>query len=278
MKTHPLKKTQDEDVHFFVREIEHENPYDFSKIHRHTYFEILLFEKGNKGSQIIDFVEYEIKSKCLYIVAPNQVHLLKRQKNENGILIQFTKEFLQNSISPIQFDWLFSLQTNPEIELSKNGFETLYQSFLQLKNICNNQHTYQSFQVKHYFAFLFFQILEILPSPTKVFTEKNTTFQFLELAEKNFSKLRMVSDYVKLLNVSKSKLNNDVKESLGKTPLQIIHDLLMLEIKRLLVIEQRSNKEISYLLHFDSPSTFNRFVLKQTGLKPSVLKSQIAHF
>jgi AraC family transcriptional activator of pobA len=42
-----------------VRDIEHNNAYDYTKKHRHSYFELMLFEQGG-GDNLIDFVNYDV--------------------------------------------------------------------------------------------------------------------------------------------------------------------------------------------------------------------------
>ena len=96
--THDLEATS-EPVQ--VRHIAHKNPYDFSKLHRHNYFEILLFHEGG-GENLIDFQKYEVRSNACYIIYPGQTHLLNRSPKSSGVLIQFNLE----SITSIALDRL----------------------------------------------------------------------------------------------------------------------------------------------------------------------------
>jgi mannose-6-phosphate isomerase-like protein (cupin superfamily) len=74
-----------------IEAISHNNQYNFNQIHRHSYYEILFFEKGG-GHQFIDFEKTLIKDNSCYTIKPNQVHLIKRNANTNGLLIQFTNQ------------------------------------------------------------------------------------------------------------------------------------------------------------------------------------------
>ena len=74
-----------------IEAISHNNQYNFNQIHRHSYYEILFFEKGG-GHQFIDFEKTLIKDNSCYTIKPNQVHLIKRNANANGLLIQFTNQ------------------------------------------------------------------------------------------------------------------------------------------------------------------------------------------
>ncbi|WP_321296310.1 helix-turn-helix transcriptional regulator [Marinifilum fragile] len=270
-----LQNANRDHLSFQMIEIEHKPVYDFSSIHRHDYFEIILFENGGRGSQLIDFKEYPIREKSLYVVMPKQVHLLKRKKEENGIIIQFTKEFLQASLLPVQSDFLKILRKNPYTQLNSENFDLLYNGFTQLKELYFSEGEYKMHQIRHLFAYVFFQILDILPQKAESSKRDALVHRFIDLAESNFKQIRLVADYAKMLNVSLSKLNGELKAKTGKTPLQIIHELLVLEIKSMLLTEDLTHKEISYQLNFDSQSSYSRFVQKHLGCKPSDLKEQL---
>lgn len=272
MEIHPfINKTSD----ISVRNIEHKTPYDSYNIHRHTYYEIFLFEKGKGGEQLIDFNTYRVESKTLYIVAPNQVHLLKRLAGEDGILLQFSPEYLSTAMPSISADLLFSFKSNPVIKLTNDDFDNLIYSFRYLKKLGISTENLKDEKLRHFFSFTIYQILGILENKNSTKKKDNLTLQFLKLAENRFSEMRNIGQYAEELHVSSTKLSFSIKKDLGKTPLQILHDLLIVEIKRLIIIEQLSHKEISHRLHFDSQSSYSRFVYKQLACKPSDLSKSL---
>ncbi len=266
MEVHSL---ENKNYGFKVNEISYENSYDYSVVHRHTYFEIFLFDIGLGGEQLIDFNKYEIKDKTLFIAVPGQVHRLIRRQNENGIIIQFTQEFLNMQITTATIDTLFALKTNPVTRLSNTEYNALKSSFLYLLNLENSVSRFKTEKIKYYFAFTIFQILEIIDKSKKNSPKNNITLNFILLAEKNFIKERIISNYAKQLNIAVSKLNYIIKKDLGKTPSEIIQELLSIEIQRLILLEKMTHKEISFYLNFDSPSSYNRFVKKRFGCNPT---------
>lgn len=272
MEVHSLN---DEDFGFKLNEISYENPYDCSVIHRHTYFEIFLFDIGIGGEQMIDFNKYEIKDKTLFIVVPSQVHRLNRKKSESGLIIQFTQEFLNTQITTASIDTLFALKTNPVSKLSNAEHETLKKSFVYLLSLENSKKAYKTEKIKHYFAFTIFQILGIIESTKTIIKKDSITLEFLLLAENHFIKERIVNNYAQLQNIAVSKLNYTIKKDLGRTPSEIIQELLLIEIKRLIILEQMTHKEISYHLNFDSPSSYNRFVKKHLGCNPTEILNSL---
>lgn len=54
----PIHSLSDESKQINILPLDHTNPYDFKREHRHTYFEIMLIEKGG-CNQLIDFKNYE---------------------------------------------------------------------------------------------------------------------------------------------------------------------------------------------------------------------------
>jgi AraC family transcriptional activator of pobA len=74
----------------------HKNPYDFTQVHRHTYYELLLFEKG-LGTQLIDFKTFELKDYSAYLVFPDQAHLLKRDSTLEWLdcTVSRTRRFIE---------------------------------------------------------------------------------------------------------------------------------------------------------------------------------------
>jgi len=252
--------------------IDHVNHYDFSQIHRHSYFEIMLFEKGSGvGVNAIDFIDYPIPKNGLPIIAPNQVHLMKRKQEDNGIVLQFTKEYLLTNTN-FHVEWLFSLQSNPMTILAEQQFNKLYPLFVHLNNISREKSSFSTHVIRHYFFYIIFHVLEMLNSKVAKKVSSNAII-FLGLAESQFKENRTVANYAQQMNIAVKKLNTDIKNSFGKTPLQLIHDLLAIEIKRLILVENLSHKEIAYDLSFDSPASYTRFVKKHFNCKPTELKA-----
>ena len=92
------------------------------------------------------------------------------------------------------------------------------------------------------------------------------------LVENHFREKHSVADYADLLNRSPKTISNLFKKLGPKTPLQYIHDRLMLEARRLLHFTDKSIKEVAYDLGFDDLQSFSRFFKKQEGRSPKEFK------
>lgn len=258
-----------------VENINYNNSYKFDELHRHAYFEFLLFHEGFDGKQIIDFVEYEISSKTLYLIMPGQVHLLKRMPHENGILIQFSKLLLDQCISPLKIDYFFKLLMVTEIKLSDEQYEAIQLLFKRTKDVYESDSLLKSQKLIRILGFIIFEIIEIVFAKTEYIHIDNIAYQFLNAVDRNVNKIKTVKAYSEILGIPKNKLTKKVNKHLGKSPLQLIHEILLIKIKRLMIVEQLSHKEIAYELNFGSQSSYSRFIKKHTSLSPSLLKEQL---
>ncbi len=93
------------------------------------------------------------------------------------------------------------------------------------------------------------------------------------LVEMHYKEAHSVSFYADKLHKSPKTLSNTFAKY-DRSPLQIIHERLVLETKRQLLYTDRSAKEIAYDIGFDDASHLSRLFKKQTGLTPSAFKKQ----
>ncbi len=102
----------------------------------------------------------------------------------------------------------------------------------------------------------------------------DTIRQFNILVEMHFRQKRTVTEYADLLNKSPKTLSNLFAQYNQKSPLQIIHERLMLEAKRMIHYTDKSIKTISYELGFEDVQSFSRLFKNTSGLSPTEFKEQ----
>ena len=125
-------------------------------------------------------------------------------------------------------------------------------------------------------------LLEIIEMAHQTIDTSQTTNQldyfvrFKTLIEADYKTKRTVTYYANALNITTKKLNSICKSKTSKTALNIIHERLLTEIKRLLVFSGKNHKEIAFDLGFDSPSALNKFVNTKLKETPSELKEELS--
>jgi len=268
-----LEKTE-QIIH--VRPIEYNNPYDHTREHRHTYFEIMFFDTGG-GIQLIDFQQFEAQPNSCHIIFPQQIHLLKRNESV-GTVVQFVEEVIpsvqvRNQLRQISFS------EKPAVFFENNGdrMESL-RPLLNLLKQAAEKGTKMSNDIAT--KFLEALILHLVDGKqkatnTQISEDQKLLFHFQQLLEEQFTANHSVQEYVKLIGSTEKKLAAATKKYLGLSPLQVIHNRVLLEAKRALVFEDTSHKEIAFRLGFDSPASFSQFIKNKTGYSPSELSSHL---
>ncbi|MFZ6010772.1 MAG: helix-turn-helix domain-containing protein [Bacteroidota bacterium] len=238
-----------------------------------------IWNRGAAKHWEIDLIPITFDTNTIFSLSPGQtLHIIDPM--HDCIVIQFNREF-------------YCVQDHDK-EVSCNGI--LFNGALSTPMIKLDQSEQRSFDIlleiiREEFANRDEIQLEMLRTVLKRFIIKCTRLaklqfagalvdghdldvvrNFSALVEKHFRTMHMVSDYAELMNKSPKTLSN-VFNTLGqKTPLQIIHERVILEAKKLLLYTDKTAKEISFELNFSDPVQFSRLFKNATGQTPVEFK------
>ncbi len=256
----------------YVETLDYPNAYDFHSPHRHDYFEIILIKESG-GHQLIDFTKYELNKGAAYVVYPGQIHLLKREKAQ-GLVVQFRKDIFEY-IFPVKHHLLYF--KNPELLLDEDTFAHLYDMALRIDRL-NRTENLTAVASHKPFSYLQIILLSLIESRESSSQAEHNTFAsgFLELLSTHIVQKRKVADFADMMSINTEKLTALCKQAFGKTPLKLIHEELLLEIKRLILLNQYTLKEIAFELNFDSQANFSAFIKTSTGKTPTELQAELA--
>lgn len=87
--------------------------------------------------------------------------------------------------------------------------------------------------------------------------------------------MRSVQQYAQLLYITPKHLSEVIKTHTGKSPRDIINDMLLLEAKVLLGSTDKTVTEIAHTLCFEDQSHFSHFIKKHTGCTPLELRKKL---
>jgi AraC-like DNA-binding protein len=255
-----------------IEPLDYPNTYDFGQPHRHDYFELILISEGS-GHQFIDFTRHELHEGELFVVYPGQVHLLKRQTTQ-GLLIQFRKDIFE-FIFPLKHHYFYFQESR--VSLSPADFSHLYKLTDRILRLSREENL-SPLSIHKTYSYLQIILISLLEhhAPHVSVEESGFAGRFLSLLSQHIRTRRKVADYAGMLFISTDKLTASCKNSFGKTPLQLIHEELMLEIRRLMLLGELSLKEIAYELNFDSQANFSAFIKSATNKTPSELQQEMS--
>lgn len=259
-----------------VNELKTLNNYDFDHPHRHDYFEFFIFQNGG-GVHLIDFEEFVIHSNSIHIVAPGQVHQVKRALNSTGFVLLFNTSVFQTN--NLLYNFLFN---HICFDVKENPPSYQFESSLQIEISKIANQIFKDYSTEKYlkneFVLSSLNLLCIFCERTKnqilhkEHSNKNNTiyYEFRRMVLLNYKTIKKVADYASALNISEKQLNEVVKSKTGESASAVIFKQIILEAKRLLHTGI-SVKEVAFDLNFDDPAHFSKFFKTQTGISPSQL-------
>lgn len=263
---------KDADEHFFT---DPRHP-----MHRHDFYSV-WWNLNGKGTYILEDKEYPIESGMLGFVAPEQLHAFKMSILQSAVVLCFTEENVLAIDSEIVYRVKYGLfRGTPFLKLdSSESFERLRKIFGLL--VETNQRMDGGPAHKYSMLTLISNLLcEILQTQEfkELVNNRQHTYSmnykrymdFIELVEKHYKQKRQVNDYLQLMNISFKTLTRTLLDcGIGKKPLEIINDRILLEAKRLLLHTSLSVHDIALALGFQQDSSFVKFFQSIVGLSPN---------
>jgi len=230
---------------------------------------------------VIDSIPFKIQPHSILALTP--IQYLQYIKGENAIVYQFNREFYcikdhDEEVSCVGI--LFFGNTNiPIIHLDKteqHKFQILHEVFIDELETKDN---IQAEMLRMLMARFIIKSTRLLKAKEGIVeTAKSSKVDLLRsynyLVEQHYKTEHSVSFYAEQLFKSPKTLSNNFAK-LNRSPLQIIHERIILETKRLLMYTDKTAKEIAYEVGFDDASHLSRLFKKHTSQSPSEFKKQL---
>lgn len=246
-------------------------------LHRHDYYFILVVEKG-KGKHQVDFRDYEVKDRSVFILRPGQVHELSIKAGATGYLLEFDSAFYHPQ-DQIKIHQLRKAAYKNFCRPESSRFKKLI-GLLQLISEENRERQEGYAEAIRSLLDVFF--IEYNRQSEKPWAIEKTAERYnndrleelYELLRKNLASTKQPATYAAQMNLSLFQLNAITKASVGKPVSHLINDHILLEAKRLLLATSSQVKEIADELGYEDISYFSRFFRKHTGLTPEAFRQK----
>jgi len=241
-----------------------------AKPHKHDFFIIILFEKGN-GEHVIDFKSYEIKDQQVHLVFPNQVHQWDIKKGTVGYQLMISRKWFEIFWTSLQYSISY-YQSHPVLQVPDYISEALLYEFksIQAELEATKDIFWELIQARSkIIGLLVSKIIDANFKDVERFHSNSVITSFLNLIEEHFKQQRSVSFYADKLHISANYLNVVCQKSLSTTASSLIKDRILLEAKRMLKVSEMSVKDIVYDLNFYDHASFTKFFKVLTNMTPS---------
>ncbi len=243
--------------------------YNIEETHSHDFYELLIYRKGG-GFHTINYQKEKIRDCSIHIVAKSSTHLSERSRKSEGFTIAFSDMYLsqlQQFDSSIDYKEFYSQPGF--IHFNKTEFEELD---VLLRELIKNENN------RSYFLNLLASVLckIILLKKDTMLTQKTdeSISAFREYLSHHYLEKTVVDDFLEKENHSKIAFSRKLKKLTGLTPLQMLHQKLHLEAKKLLYNTHDSIKEIAWQLNFEDESYFCKFFKSQEDLSPNEFRKK----
>jgi AraC family transcriptional activator of pobA len=107
-------------------------------------------------------------------------------------------------------------------------------------------------------------------------TQASEFRRFRAFVERNFRKASGVAEIARALGLSPNRLHAVAMRAVGRGPLAVLHDRIMLEAKRELMFTDKPVAEIAFDCGFEDPAHFSRFFTQRAGASPRAFRKAAA--
>lgn len=230
--------------------------------HLHGHIELVYMLEG-KIMTIVDGIKDILSTGDVFITFPNQIHQYQRIDYEKYLIFILSPEGLQD-IKDIFKNYV------PESAIVRNAAcnEKLLPLLQAAFDTYNSDSVYKDTIIKGYLLAFFGELFPMMKlTPIKAL-EMNTIKNILIYCSLNYKNPLSLDTLAKDLHISKYHISHLFNEKLHMSFNKYINGLRISEACKYLLKEDYSVTEISFLVGFNCPRTFNRAFIEQIGMTP----------
>lgn len=247
-------------------------------VHRHDFHELFFLATGT-GEHMIDLEHVTVATPSMHVVAPGQVHQLKRSADMEGLVVMFGTDAHLGQGHAARAELFAAAEGPMTFALDKPKLREAQALVQLMENELDLATGPTAEVVEGYLGILLIKCAHWAREGRKaVAAPANTSDpvrRFCDLLEKGFLTERQVQHYADQLAITADHLNELVKERTGNTASKVIQDRLLLEARRLLLHAEMSIKEVGYALNMNDPAYFTRWFSKMDGRTPAAYRNHI---
>ncbi|MDO6516804.1 AraC family transcriptional regulator [Zobellia uliginosa] len=259
----------------FTRDIEQ----DITVPHKVEFYQIMIITQG-ESKHTIDFTDYDYRPKTIFTIRKDQVHKFFKNPDTRGYTLIFTEDFLASLLSQKEVarshELFNEFLTTPYINTSDTDFKGIHDLIKEIEVEYNeNYDEFSSGIIRNLLHILIFKLFRVKLKQGVSFSQHKYVSDFIsfqQLVEKRCFDTKKTLDYASLMGCTPKTLNNICKTIVGKSAKAIIDDILVTQIKRLLINTSMSVTEIAYTSGFDEPTNMYKYFKKNTETTPEVFR------
>ncbi|SHI84996.1 AraC family transcriptional regulator [Pseudozobellia thermophila] len=260
-----------------AREIEQ----DITQLHKVAFYQILIITEG-EDKHTIDFTDYEYGPQTIFTIRKDQIHRFFKNPRTKGFILIFTEDFLASLLSHKEVarshELFNEFLTSPKISVDHEDFKPIASLMADIElEYTKNYDEFSSGIIRNALHILIYRLfrIKVRQGATVVQHKYVSDFiQFQHLIEERCFETKKTLDYANLMGCTPKTLNNVCKAIVNKSSKMVIDEILVTQIKRLLINTTMSITEIAYTAGFEEPSNMYKYFKKHTGVTPEMFRQQ----
>lgn len=249
--------------------------------HSNSFYQIVILREG-KGRYFIGLEQFDIVAPAICFIFPGQIFSLQLSENAEGDILMFDgtifcSAILANELKEYNVD-LHQKINFVDYRDNRAQFEKIGEMKKHIESLRYPLNNIREVELKFLTKIIIFKIIDSAPNYDFVGKQDYDLDSYIEYRkqiDEYFASDRKVESYCQRLGISAKKLNQLCKKFANNTALELIHERLSMEIKKRLIFEGASMKELSYELGFDSQSALNKYIATKFGCTPSQFKEKL---
>lgn len=247
---------------------------------RRLYYKISLI----RGKNLVEYAGRTLlieKQGILFATPRIPYRYTPQDPEQTGFFCVFTRDFMSRSKTGVNIDDLPVFQPGSDFvyRLSDEQYSTMEAIFRKMDTELSSDYLFKYDLLRNYVLELIHNGQKLKPMESTVNTTNaasRITSLFIELLERQFPiennaqviHLRSPAGFAATLGVHINHLNKVLKETTGRSTVEIINSRIAEEARLLLRQTNWNVSEIAYVLGFDEVAHFSNFFRKHTSLSP----------
>ena len=278
-----FKKKKADNFYFDLIDLEdilQRKPKDHNQFEHHkiSFFVIVIITHG-KGKHSINYKDYDYKKGTVFTLRKNNIHKFYKT-NAQGKFLVFTENFVIRYADKIETLKLFQLfnemLVSPKLQLNNSDFAEIISLVHQIEKEYLQVRDDHSIEIiRNLTQVIIHKLFRIKSKNKEILRDKKYQSKFItlqKLIEKHCFESKKVAYYAKKMSVTSKTLNNITQNTIDKSAKSFIDEVLILQIKRLIINSDLSFTEIAYQAGFDDSTNFFKYFRKKTGRSPKQFK------
>lgn len=242
--------------------------------------QIWILCTGGQLEASINLTRFTVRKNDFITLLPGTILQIHKIEGDWEIYFMgFSSAFIESiQLSKPALDILYAVKESPALTLSPDIMPLIKQYFDLLIQTDRSHKIKNREMTKH----LWYTILHGLG---EIYTERKSLIaggskrekiakDFTQLVMVHYGKERNVSFYAQQMGITPAHLSTTVRQVTGKTCLEIISSMVIMDAKSQLKSTDLPIQEIAYSLNFTNMSFFGKYFKRHTGLSPQEYRNQ----